>query len=331
MEDINVDALDLSADMPMVEMPKETKSKKKAQVQAPGAVQSKPAIVNCLRNEKVIVQHINKQTGLVTNPKHILYGGMAERAVRIFTVPMTPSGRYKQILTEEERECLEDALNLPYNSLNPYSLEDNFWDDTNDKGINQVRLTKQPVTLNLSNPEDYIKYKILLANSNLIAPSLSALQTTPKASYQFVLVSEGEETQVAKSNMSTTMQCYKEFGKIEDDANKLRFIIESIEGRPLSVKTKLDYLQTKVNDLITSNNKLFLKVVKDPLFDFKVVLKQGVERGVVTNRGGYFYLKSTNQALCEAGTDPTIDAAAKYLSSPKNQEILFTIQAKIKE
>ena len=36
--------------------------------------------VNILRNERVIVRHIPKETGMVTNPKHVLYGGMAEGA-----------------------------------------------------------------------------------------------------------------------------------------------------------------------------------------------------------------------------------------------------------
>ena len=34
-------------------------------------------IINCLRNERIIVKHVPKETGIVRDPKHILYGGMA--------------------------------------------------------------------------------------------------------------------------------------------------------------------------------------------------------------------------------------------------------------
>ena len=47
---------------------------------------------------------------------------------------------------------------------------------------------------------------------------------------------------MAKSNMSVTMRCYKEFGKIEDDRDKLRMIVETITGKPTAPNTKIDVL-----------------------------------------------------------------------------------------
>jgi len=50
--------------------------------------------------------------------------------------------------------------------------------------------------------------------------------------------------------MSTTMRCYKEFGKIETEADVLRVIVETMTNRPLSQHEKLDSLHTKINNLI---------------------------------------------------------------------------------
>lgn len=287
-------------------------------------------IINCLRNERVIVRHIPKLGGMVTNPKHILYGGMADSAVKTFTVPRLSSGMYVNVLTDEEKACLEQIMNLEYNALSIYKKTDNFWDDSNDKGVSRVRLTKQDNYLNLSDPEDYIRYKILLANKNYIAPSLEALQDAPKASYQFVIISEGDETKNAKVNMSTTMKCYKEFGKIENDADTLRVVIETIDGRPLASTSKLEFLQTKANDLIQADSRLFLKVVTDPLLNIKVLIKRAIEEGIIAKRGTYLYLRSDNTPLCENGEEPTLNIAAKYLSNPKHQEIKFSLEAKLK-
>ena len=127
--------------------------------------------VNCLRNERIIVRHIPKENG-ITNPKHILFGGMAENAVRTFVVPRLSSGMFVNVLTDKEKAFLEEIMGLEYNALSIYKKVDNFWDDSNENGISKVRLTKQDNYFNLSDPEDYIKYKILLANKDFIAPSL---------------------------------------------------------------------------------------------------------------------------------------------------------------
>lgn len=320
-----------NTETPLQEVPKE-----EATVKSPKETQKKvevsdDALVSCLRNERIIVRHVPKLTGMWgNNPKHVLSGGMAEGAVRTFAVPRLSSGMFVNVLTDKEKAFLEEIMGLEYNALSIYKKVDNFWDDSNENGINKVRLTKQDNYFNLSDPEDYIRYKILLANKDYIAPSLQALQDTPKATYQFVIISEGEETKVAKNNMSTTMMCYKEFGKIEDDIDTLRVIVETIDGRPTSQTAKLEFLQTKVNSLIQADSKIFLKVITDPMLSTKVLIKRAIEAGLISNRGGFLYLRSDNTPLCEANEEPTLNTAAKYLNSPKHQEIKFSLEAKLK-
>ena len=284
-------------------------------------------LVNCLRNSKITVRFISRPRGLITDPKHILYGGMAEGAVRIFVTPRLTSGKYVNVLTDDEKAYLENLMGL---DLSIYKKVNNFWDDGNDLGLSRVRLTKQDTRLDLSVPEDYIKYKILLANKDMIAPSLQALQDIPKATYQFVLIEEGAENKVAMDKMSRTMRCYKEYGKVENDADILRLIIETIDGRPLDAKTKLEFMQTKINDLIQADNKLFLKIITDPLLSTKVIIRKAVDAGFIARRGNFFYLKSDNSPLCEDGEDPTLNAAARYLNVPKRQDMLFALEAKLK-
>lgn len=320
-----------NTETPLQEVPKE-----EATVKSPKKTQNKveideSALVSCLRNEKIIVRHVPKLTGMWgNNPKHVLSGGMVEGAVRTFVVPRLSSGMFVNVLTDKEKAFLEEIMGLEYNALSIYKKVDNFWDDSNENGINKVRLTKQDNYFNLSDPEDYIRYKILLANKDYIAPSLQALQDTPKATYQFVIISEGEETKVAKNNMSTTMMCYKEFGKIEDDVDTLRVIVETIDGRPTSQTAKLEFLQTKVNSLIQADSKIFLKVITDPMLSTKVLIKKAIEAGLISNRGNYLYLRKDNTPLCEANEEPTLNVAAKYLNSPKHQEVKFALEAKLK-
>jgi hypothetical protein len=325
--------LDLNAkdNLPLREVEKATDKSIKKPRKAHIEKVTSEELVNCLRNEKVIVRHIPKQSGMVTNPKHILYGGMAENSIRTFVVPKLTSGLYVNVLTVNEKKYLEDIMGLEENALSIYKKENNFWSDANQNGINRVTLYKQDNYLDLSDPGDYIKYKILLANKDFICPSMQELQDRPKATYQFVLISEGEETKTAQKNMSATMMCYKEFGKIEDNKDKLKLIVETISGRKLSAKTSLEYLQTQANDMIQADNKMFLKVITDPLLDTKVTIKQAVDAGLIADRGGYLYIKDGNIPMCDNGEEPTLTTAAKYLNKPKNQEMKFTLEAKIND
>lgn len=281
--------------------------------------------INILRNEKITIRHIPKEGGMVSNPKHVLYGGMAEGASRTFVVPRLRSGSFVNVLTNEEKSFLEEAMGYEYGALSAIKKVNNFWENVS------VRLTKQDNYLDLSSPDDYIKYKVLLANKDYIAPSLQALQDEPKATYQFVIIAEGEENKHARDNMSTVMKCYKEYGKVENDVYTLRVIIEAIDGRATAPNSKLEFLQGKINNLIQADSKLFLKVITDPYLSTKVLIKKGVEAGVIANRDNHYFLREDNAPLCEANEEATLSVAAKYLNAHKHQDILFAIQAKVKD
>lgn len=286
---------------------------------------SEDTIVSCLRNERIIVKHVPKETGIVRDPKHILYGGMAEGAVRWLTVPKLTSGTYVNVLTNAEKQYLEEIMGLEYNALSIYNKVDNFWDNFH------VRLTKQDNIFNLKDPDDYIKYKVLLANKDIIAPSLQELEDHPKATYQFVVIRENEESTASKKKLTATMKAYMEFGKIQDNADMLKMIIETIDGRPVSKNSKIEFLQDKVGKIIQADAKLFLKISMDPLLETKILIKKSVEEGLISNRGGMFYLRADGTPLCGNNEEPTLNTAAKYLNLPKNQDLLFSLQAKLKQ
>lgn len=331
MEEINNFELG-DLEVPMEEVPINSQRKQTKKAQTKEIEENKGIPVNCLRNERIIVRYLPRVSGIWgNNPKHVLAGGMSENASRVYVVPrLASSGMYVNVLTDSEKAFLEEVMGLEYNALSIYKKTDNFWDDSNERGIGKVRLTKQDNYLDLSIPEDYIKYKILLANKDSIAPSLQVLQDTPKATYKFVIIREGEETKTAKDSMSVTMKCYKEFGKIEEDVYTLRTIIETLSGKPTASTSKLEFLQTKANELIQLDGKMFLKVITDPMLPTKVLIKKSIEAGLIANRGNYLYLRETNQPLCEDNEEPTLNMAAKYLNSPKHQEIKFSLEAKLK-
>lgn len=315
--------VELDLEVGRTEVPKKTKATKVVN-DTKAVVNEEKELVSCLRNYRVEVRFVPK-VGRITDARHVLYGGMADEAIRTFTVPMLRSGAYVNVLTDSEKEYLEDYLGLEKNALSVHKKNDNYWDNF------FVSLRKQPNYLDLSDPNDYIKYKVLLANRDYIAPNLQALEDNRKATYQFVIVEEGEETTKANRNMSYTMQAYMEFGKIQDNYDTLRVLVEILEGKPLSNKTKIEFLKERINNLIQRDAKVFVKTAQDAMLPTKVLIKKAIEAGVISNRGGLLYMKNDGTPLCGDNEEPTINMAAKFLNLPKNQTLKFSIESKIKE
>lgn len=278
---------------------------------------------NPLRKERVIVRFIPKSNDNITDRKHVAYGGIMDGAVRGFTVPMLSNGTYKNVLTDDEKTYLEDLLGLEVNGLSVYNKKDNYWDNY------LIRLTKQDTILDLSVPEDYIKYKVLLANKETIAPSMKVLREARKATYEYVIMEPNEEFTDSRNRVNNTMKCYEEFGAIKDKFDVLKCIIETLDGRPVADNTKIEFLQAKATDFITDNPKLFLETITDPLLNTKITIKKALSAGIITKRAEYYYLKSDGSPLCNDGEDPTFTVAARYLSLPQNQELKFSIEAKL--
>ena len=123
-------------------------------------------------------------------------------------------------------------------------------------------------------------------------------------------------------------------GKISDDRDVLKLVVETMMGKKFSDKTNLEWFQTQASDLIKANvknAKLFLSIVEDDLLDTKVLIRKAIQKGYIADRGGYLYIKDTNTPMCGDGEEPTQGTAAKWLVKPRNQEVLFSLQAKVKE
>lgn len=294
-------------------------------------IMEEESLKNCLKNKRVNIRFIPRQRGNITNPKHILYGGMADGATKTFVVPKLRSGTFYNVLTNDEKNYLEHIMGLDAGALSVHNKENNFWSTANDKGISSVTLEKGDNFLDLSSPEDYIRYKICLAWKDIIAPSLQYMEENPRPTYQFVVIDEDETADTAVIKVNNTQKCYMEFGKVENNKAILRSIVETITGRPTSQDAKLDWLKVKVGELISSDSKLFLKVITDPMLDTKVLIRECVEYGIIANRDGHYYMREDNSPLCGANEESTLNVAAKYLTAPKRQDLLFSLQAKLQE
>lgn len=299
--------------------------------------EEKKEMKSCLRNEKVIVRKLPKRTGMITDSNHVMGDGMHENAFRTYCVPkLQKTNNFVNVLTNEEKEFLEYYMGLEPNALSIYKQpkEENYWSNANPNGLSSVTLKKRDNVFDLSKPTDYIAVKILLANKDKICPSMEEWEARPKETYEFVVIREGQESKLAQSNTDATIEAIMKLGKITEDKDILRLVVETMMGKKYGDHVTKEWLQTQALDMIKSgakNARLFLSIVTDDNLDTKVLIRKAINKGVIADRGGFLYIKEGNQPMCGDGEDPTMNNAAKWLGKPKNQELMFSIQAKLKE
>lgn len=282
-------------------------------------------MISCLSNERVLIKFVPKENAMAGNdPKHVLYGGMAESSTKTYVVPMLRSGQLKDVLTKDEKAFLESYLGLEDNALSVYNMENNFWKKF------KVTVRKDGESLNLADAMDYIRYKVLLANTDLIAASMQVLEDKPKSTYEFVLVRENERIGATKMKVDAKKEAYKIWGKIDSNPDMLRVIIETLTRTPVSSTTPVDELNVTIESLIDKDPKHFIRVAEDEYLPTKVLIRNGIEAGVIINRGGQLYMRDNNEPLCENG-EPTLNVAAGYLNMPKHQNTKLLIEDKVKE
>lgn len=273
-----------------------------------------------LPQETVTLKFIPRKKGMAANvpDDHVIAGGMLENSKKGFCAPLDRSGGIKNVLTKKEKLYLEEATGL---NLSVYG---DFWKEFG------VKLHKQSANnkFDLSDPLQYISFKVLEAWTDVIAPNWRSKDLKP--SYTFAIVRDGEIQNDKKIALDFKKEAFKLYGKIEDDKSKLLAVLRVISNKKVSPETSLEFIQGKVETYIDENAKSFLKLVKDPAFEVKALIALAVEKEVVSSKGGR-YVTEDGLDLAPEGESPTYANAISYLSDPANQEIKFLIEAKVNE
>lgn len=269
-----------------------------------------------LPEKTVIVRYIKRKKGMASDVSedHVIAGGMLNGAKKGFMAPLLKNGTIANVLTNTEKEALEEMTQLELSVYKDYWKERIVW------------LFKDDNYLDLSNPADYISYKILLASKDDIAPSWS--ERDKKATYQFVITSEDEELVDRKKSFDSKKQAYKLYGKIEDDKDKLISLFKLLSNKPIASTTSLEWIKDKVEDFIDKKPKDFVALFEDSHLETKLLISEATFAKIITKSGNK-YSTSDGLELCEAGQVATFDNVVKYLENPKHQDVRNLIEAKL--
>ena len=272
-----------------------------------------------LRDEVVTVKYIKRESDYIKDPKHVGYGGLFNGSSIGIPAPTLDNAKMKNILTKEEKLGLEYILGKDLSIYGP------FWREEFTKGgMFPIFLNKEDTRLDLSNPREYIMYKVL-TSSPIVANSLNEVRN--KATYRFVLTSEGEQLSRDKAAVGNKVLAFEKYVEYKNNAAVLRYILRNL-GKYTSRGQNLEFLQVETAREIEKDPNLFVAITNDSLIATKVIIEEGVEFGVVIKKDSKYYT-TDNQPISE-GDSPTLDVAARYLGNPLGQEMRLALEAKIK-
>lgn len=284
---------------------------------------------NPLRKEIVNVKLVRSNSSMYNDPNSPLDAGLSETSFITYAVPLK-NGVLVNVLTPEEQAFFEEYFHFPEGFMSPSAINNNYWKTYGEGYINRVTLDKTGKKLDLSNARDYIEWKILLANPEYICPSQEDLENKRKLTYRYVMNNDKQVAESVGKKADIKLANYEAYSQYKDDADMIRIILYLIDHKKISPATKIEMLKDKLTYLMDHRPSDCYQVLSNGLLEQKRAVIIGTEKGIITERNGYYYIKENGQKLAYDYEDSTLNNAANYLADPDNQELYFNIQKKIK-
>lgn len=243
-----------------------------------------------------------------------------KHATNRYSVPLNSTGHFIDPLTKEETEFLENhqGMSLKKGDLSPYRKDGNFWRET----IGMIKLDKTEKVLDLSDPMDYITYKVLLLQKDAVAPSIA--ESKNKLSYKYAIVDADFEDSTKSQNGNLIAEAMVNYSSIKNDREKLIDTLFLISRNRVKSNSKLEFLQGQVADYALKNPQRYLEIVNDRDMSTRVLIEKAVSCKAIERKGGVH--RSSGGDLL--GTD--LQSTVEYLKDKANGDVRFLIEEQVR-
>lgn len=239
-----------------------------------------------------------------------------------------PSRRqYVDPLTPEEREWFESeesGLGFKRGTLSLTKTDSKqtlYWETL------EVVIDKNGMDLNLNEPIDYLRYKLLKTNAKWIAPDLKSQNKKP--SYKFALVDQDDEIEVKVMKSDNKKRAYIEFGRMEDSFDKMLsfcLIYQREYGLPngklVSKNTSKDTLIAAIDEIVDKHTEKFLDIISNSNFTLAANIERAIAGNIITMKDNIykFETKTLGSSMAEV---------ISYFNSPKNNTDMVKLMNKL--
>lgn len=268
------------------------------------------------QNTDVAVRYINDLKNKVTDRDHTLYGGLTKEASIGIPAPWNTGGRLKEVhelFTKQELAILSHDLGNPeIENLKSAFWKDGIFDEyKNPLSFFPINLKKEGLSLNLLNPEDVIRYRIL-ANSSIVAKDEESKYDL--ASYRFYIVNSEDALNGRILDMNIKQKASVIFGKIYERSKVLSYVLRTL-GKSVASDANIKFLQSECYELVEDRAREFVAVASDELLVHKISIEEFVKAGLIIVKNGFYYT-SEGKELSLDGKLNDLNGAAQFLNSP---------------
>jgi hypothetical protein len=274
---------------------------------------------NYLENKKVTIKVIQKyRTGFNKDSDgSTLYTGCKQ----VFQLPTNAYDRLVPVLTEDEQRFFEDKMGLPKGDLAFNNKDKGFWREF------KVTLDKKGKTLDLSDPEDNLAYKVLRV-CNAVANSKEAINVLQHTFY----IQTDEEEQDNNTKLADRYEEASRLFNIVGKSNKKMGNVLRVLGKAVPVEANTKWLKAELIKIIEQKAKVpgqlnmddFIRTAGDPEIDLRVFILDALEIGEIYTEGTTYKLRAGDVV----GYD--FAQAISFFNNPKNQQTKLLIEDRIK-
>ncbi len=269
-----------------------------------------------LPNRKVKVVPVRRK-GAWLEPTHeaaFTFG----KASKKYAAPLVGKNRVARVLTEEEQKYFEEVLDR---DLNPFKkMEDNYW------VTRFVTLDKNIKVLDLSDPDDYISWKILKLQKDTIVEG--GENRFSKGTYKFFIDDLDYEDKSRSKSATARKDAYKFFGKITDKGRTamvdfLTVYYQNKPGKRVPDGANPDWLEAELDKIIENDIDGFLLVSNDPEYDTKLFITKAIRSKAIVKVNGAYQLPD-GEIIAD-----TLSTLIVCLKDEVNSESYMQIKARI--
>ena len=226
---------------------------------------------------------------------------------------MTDEGTAEELT---EQEYFEKIIGK---SLNPYLPKDtNFW---RADSRSRVQIRDARLRLDLKNPMDMLKFKILSANESKFAASPQAYRTVRRASYEYVFTNVDEMRDETLERLELEAKAYSLFDTVcKSDLDMKDFL--RVAGKSPSQASNTKQLKASIGKLMEEDRDTFVKILDDKHYDDKLFIADA-------RRAGNLELNRNIYSLDSGIELGTLSDAIHWFNKEENQETRLRVQAMI--
>lgn len=269
-----------------------------------------------LRKKKVIIRPIRRKGGWVPETHDSSF--MNDGANMGIVVPVTHGNvivdpLYDFVKDDEydDKKLFAREIGVEDETRLNVHVKKNYWVG------NTVSLNRNGLTLELSNPIDFIKYIILRSDTARIAPNWKS--RFEKGTYKFAMVAEGEEIEAKVTKVDDVKEAYKLFGKIDYSVTKMKdflyvYYLIKKEAKKPPREASVEWLKAELGRIIDEDLQLFLEILKDKAYDTKLLIQKSTNCGALIRKKHLYYVPGADKPV------GVLDDVIEFINDSRNQD-----------